>query len=56
MNFFYLKNGEKIKSFISHYKALYKNKVKPIDIAKNLNISKQRVNYWIKMSIKSSQS
>ncbi len=36
-------------------KTLLKNEMRPIEIARRLHISKKRVNYWIKTSIKSVQ-
>ena len=37
-------------------KTLLKNKVRPIDIARKLKVSKQRVNYWAKTPLKSIQT
>ena len=48
--------AKKFNLIAATIKTLLKNKVRPINIARKLKISKQRVNYWIKMPIKSSQS
>ena len=47
--------AKKLNLLAATIKTLFKNKVRPIDIARKLKISKQRVNYWIKTPIKSSQ-
>ena len=48
--------AKKLNLLAATIKTLFKNKVRPIDIARKLKMSKQRVNYWIKTPIKSSQS
>ena len=48
--------AKKLNLLAATIKTLLKNKVRPIDIARKLEISKQRVNYWIKTPIKSNQS
>ena len=48
--------AKKLNLLAATIKTLFKNKVRLIDIARKLKISKQRVNYWIKTPIKSSQS
>ena len=46
---------KKLNILAATIKTLYENHVRPIDIAKKLKISKQRVNYWIKTPIKLEQ-
>ena len=48
--------AKKLNLIAATIKTLLKNKVRPINIARKLKISRQRVNYWIKTPIKSSQS
>ena len=48
--------AKKFNLLAATIKTLLKNKVRPINIARKLKISKQRVNYWVKTPIKSSQS
>ena len=46
---------KKINIIAVEIKFILNNHIKPIKIARLLNISKQRVNYWIKTEIKSTQ-
>ena len=48
--------AKKLNLIVVTLKTLLKNKVRPINIARKLKISKQRVNYWVKVPIKSSQN
>ena len=47
---------KKLNLIAATIKTLLQNNVRPINIARKLKISKQRVNYWIKTPIKSIQS
>ena len=47
---------QKLNLVAAIIKTLFKNKIRPIDIARKFKICKQRVNYQIKTPIKSSQS
>ena len=46
----------KLNSIRATIKTLFKSKVRPIDIARKLKVSKQRVNYWAKTPLKSIQT
>ena len=46
---------KKINAIAVTIKTLLNNHIRPIEIAKKLKISKQRVNYWTKNEIKAVQ-
>ena len=47
--------AKKTNPIATTIKTLLKNGVRPIKIARQLHISKQRVNYWVKTPIKQVQ-
>ena len=46
---------KKLNAIASTIKTLLEKRMRPIEIARKLNITKQRVNYWVKTSIKTVQ-
>ena len=54
--FFIPKMEKKSNLIAAIIETILKNKIRFINIARKLKISKQRVNYWVKTPIKSSQS
>ena len=47
--------AKKSNAIATTIKTLLKNGMRPIEIARKLHISKKRVNYWVKTSIKAVQ-